>query len=252
MDLKRLIFTLFFYLTFFTQLQSQELDSLFTKINNKIKTYNQENYYSCNVITKEFSMNKQWQTEKIKVTEKIITQKDSVRNEEIIKVTEYQKDKEKDITDEVRKEQTKRLKELEEERSDRTENEESNTLSLSLESFFPFGDSLRDQYHFTLMADTVIDGQSYFRIQAISKEKSRDRIEGTYWIRTDTYTITYMDLHFSQNPRFVKDLRMKLWFTEFDNNRWLPVRIWTHVHVGLIIKNIRMEVEEIYSEYVFE
>ncbi len=252
MKLKPTIFILLFYLAFFAQLHSQELDSLFNKINNKIKTYNRENSYSCYVITKEFSMDKHWQVEKIKVTEKTVTQKEDERNENIIKATEIKKDEEKDITEEVRKEQSERLKELEEQRSVRSDNEETSSLNLSLESFFPFSDSTKDQYTFTLMADTVIDNQSYIRIQADAKEKARDRIEGIYWIETDTYTITYMDLHFSQNPRFIKDLRMKFWFNEFDDNHWLPVTIWTHVHVGLVIKNIRMEVEEKYSDYVFE
>lgn len=193
-------------------------------------------------------MDKHWQAKKIKIIEKVITQKDSIRHEEIIKATEYKKDEEKDITEDVRKEQAKR----EEQRSDSNENEERTGVGLSLESVFPFADSTKEQYNFTLMADTVVDGQSYFRVKAIAKEKSRERIEGIYWIHTDTYTITCMDLYFSKNPRFVKDLHIKLWLNEFEDKHWLPVKIWTHIHVGLLIKNIRTEYEEIYSGYVFQ
>ncbi|MBN2030969.1 hypothetical protein JW824_12085 [bacterium] len=252
MKSKNIAITLFLSLILFTQLQSQELDSLFNQINNKIKTYATDINYSCNVISKEFEMDKNWQVKKIKVIEKVVTQKDSVRNEEIIKATEFEKDKEKDITEDVRKEQAEQLKEQEEQQSDAGENEENGRMSLSLESVFPFADSTRDQYHFTLMADTVIDGKSYFQIEAIAKEESREQIEGIYRIQADTYTITYMDLHFSKNPRFVKDLRMKFWFNEFDENRWLPIKIWTHIHIGILIKNIRREYEENHSDYIFQ
>ncbi len=252
MNRKFLLIIIFINLILITHVQSQELDSLFNQINNKMKTYVTDANYSCNVISKEYEMDKNWQVKKIKVIEKVVTQKDSVRNEEIIKATEFEKDKEKDITEDVRKEQAEQLRELEEEESDPDENEENSAMSLSLESIFPFADSTRDQYHFTLLADTVIDGKSHFQIEAIAKEESSERIEGIYRIQADTYTITYMDLHFSKNPRFVKDLHMKFWFDEFDGNHWHPIKTWTHIHVGLLIKNIRREFEETYSDYGFQ
>ncbi len=252
MNLKNITIAMLSNLILFTQLQSQELDSLFNQINKKINTYHLGSNYSCNVISKEFEMDKHWQVKKIKVIEKVVTQKDSVRNEEIVRATEYEKDKEKDITEDIRKEQAEQLKELEEEQADPDENERNSAMSLSLESIFPFADSTRHQYLFTWMADTVIDGKSYIQIESVAKGKSNEWIEGIYRIQADTYMITHMDLHFSKNPRFVKELRLKFWFNEFDGNRWLPVKIWTHIHVGLLIKNIRREFEETYSDYIFD
>jgi len=248
--------TLFLFLLFsFTigRINAQVLDTLISKINERRVTYNLESDYTCLITTKQNIMDKHWTPKKTTVIEKQITKNRDNYSVDIIRAVEYKKGKEKDITDDVKKENAKNREKSEKEAEEnRGENgEKKHELKLGLDDLIPFGEEQRNQFNFLLIPDTLVNAHRYYRIQTRAIEPSEECYEGIYWIDSDTYAITTIDLHPSKNPKFVKELQMKFWFEEIESNHWLPVQIWTRVYISLLIKKFRIQTEEVYSNYQF-
>ena len=190
-------------------------------------------------------MDKNWKIKKTKLVEKKLKSEQDKAVFEVIRAMEYKKDREKDITEQVTKEYSKAREEAEKHKGDKHQ------ITLGLDELNAFSAENRNQYLFALLADTVVDNTPIHRIRSEATEKSDERFEGIYWIHPETYAITHIDLQPSKNPKMVKKLHMKLWFKEFEGNRWMPVQTWTRVFVNLLIKKIRIESEGLYSDYVF-
>ena len=242
------VFLLFNFIT--VKLHAQELDSLISRINRKQATYNMKSNYTCLITSKQNTMDKNWTPKKTTVIEKQFTKNQENSTVDIISAVEYRKNKEKDITDEVRKEITKNRKN-EGKKGEEESQEEKHELKLGLNDMIPFNVEKHDQFNFLLLPDTLVNTHRYTRIQTRAIEPSDNHYEGIYWIDSDTYAINYMELHPSKNPKFVKELQMKFWFEEMGPNHWLPVKIWTRVFAGIFIKKIRIQTEEVYSNYQF-
>lgn len=233
------------------KLDAQELDSLISRINRKQTTYDMNSDYTCLITSKEHTMDKNWNPKKTKIIEKKFTKNQENRSVDIIRAVEVKKNKENDITDEIKKEMNEKREKEEEEKEEEEDQEEKRELKLGLNDMNPFDVERRDQFNFTLLSDTLVNTHRYSRIQTKAKEPSKDLYEGIYWIDSDTYALTYMEIYPSQNPKFVKELRLKFWFEEMEPNHWMPVQIWTRVFVSILIKKIRIQTEEVYSNYRF-
>ena len=122
-------------------------------------------------------------------------------------------------------------------------------MDLSQDDIFPFGENRRKDYEFDLRQGSLSDKRMVYILETHSQLKSSDYFEGKYFIHPDTFDILRVEIRPAKNSGPLKLLEMHIDFGRIPEG-YLVVRVAkVRIHVGLIIKNIRMESEEIYSDY---
>jgi len=258
MRLLRLSFTLVILWMGAVQAGTQNPDSLIVHVSRKMASYDHDFDYTCLVRSSEYRMDSRWQPVTTRQIGKRLIKQGDVTWFEVIRAVEFEKGREKDITEKVREEYDRARAHAEEEAAgheaengDDGNGEEKHQVSLGMDDINPFQEDRRDLYSFHMLPDTMAQGRRYIRVRTTAVEPSPDVYEGTYRIDPDTYSIDSMALHPSKNPKFVRELALKFRFQDMGGGRWMPVQIKTRVYVNLLIKKIRIETEEVYSEYVF-
>jgi hypothetical protein len=115
---------------------------------------------------------------------------------------------------------------------------------------FPFSEEKRKDFDFELNDGTLIDGRKVYVLETRSKQKSSEFYEGTYFIHPDTFDVLRARIRPAELPGPLKLLEIDIGFERLPGGHLAVRTAKARVHVGLVIKNIRMETEEVYSEYV--
>jgi hypothetical protein len=74
-------------------------------------------------------------------------------------------------------------------------------------------------------------------------------MEGLYYIDRRTFDVLQVEVHFSKNPKMVKRFEMEARFTVLPEGHLVLERSLVRLHVGLVVKSIRMEIQEEYRDY---
>ena len=82
-----------------------------------------------------------------------------------------------------------------------------------------------------------------------AKIRSDKFFEGTYYIDPDTYDVVRAFLQPAKNPGPLKRLEMEFFFQIQPDGYMIPRETRVRIHVGLVVKNIRMEIQEIYKSF---
>jgi hypothetical protein len=227
------------------------VDSLILDIDRRSQAY--EDYQNVNMLVSSETrfMNGKWQPDKIVLTEKRAFQKDGKTWEEIIRVTEQENGREKDLTAKAAEEASKAREKADKAAAEK-DSSDKKEVSLGLGDLFPFSGEKRPLYSFSMLEDTVIENRRLLRIRAEAKEKNEKNFEGVFCIDPETKDVRMVDLRPSKNPKFVKNMRMRMSFDVLPGGRMVVTRTWMRVFASLLIKKIRIEAEETYSDYVFE
>ena len=230
--------------------QDQAGGALLDGIDARTEQYADYDSFSASVVFTMQEMNKRWKPEKIVTVQKRIQQDGEERREVILYATEASRGSEKDVTEEYRDEERKRQERAAKRRKRKEEDGgDGSGFSLSLEDVFPFSAENRDLFTFRQLADTLASGCGVFRIHVEAREPSDKLFNGEYWIDRETLDVVMIDVVPSKNPRFVKALRMKMWFDVRPGDYFVMTKYWMHVDAGFLFKKVRMEVEEVYTDY---
>jgi len=247
-----------FFAVSFLFAQDSGLDSLLQKIEERTESYVDYDSFSALVVSTSREMDKEWNPNEVVVVEKKIIQQREKRREVILKVTEFKKGIEKDVTAEHREQERKRMEKAEKRRLEREEKKGrgdagggggGKSFSISTQEMFPFDPEKRDQFFFRQLGDTAIDGRAVICLETRAKEKSKEFYEGKYYVDRERCDVLMVDLRPSKNPKYVKEMHMKMWFDVLDENYYVIKAYWMRVYAGIFIKKIRMEVEETYEDY---
>ena len=128
--------------------------------------------------------------------------------------------------------------------------EEGGRRELSMDEMFPFGLTERENYIFTRREDTELDGIPVFILETKAKMRTDKYYEGKYYIDKKDYKILKVELQPAKNPSVLKIFEMEAYFQVIPGGYFVLEKTRVRIHVGLIIKNIRMDAEEEYSDYV--
>lgn len=234
--------------------QDSEIESLVQKIEERMERYVDYDSFSAAVVSTSREMDKKWNPKKVVVVEKQIIQQGEKRREVILKATEFKKGVEKDVTAEHREYERKRMEKAEKRRREREgkkkqDGDGEGSFSLSMDELFPFAPEKQEKFFFHQFADTVIDGRAVICLETRAKEQSEKLYEGNYYVDRETYDVLMVDVSPSKNPKFVKEMHLKMWFDVLDENYYVIKAYWMRVYAGIFIKKIRMEVEETYKNY---
>jgi len=221
------------------------------KLHKRIRSYPEMANWEASVLTTLSDMDKNWEPKKKTIVEKLVTVKDNVRIEKILSATEYDADKTKDLTAKYRTEAEKLNK-----KSESSQGEDGGrkggryrSLDLNRDEIFPFGENKIADYEFELREGTLATGQRVHVLETRSRHKSSDIYEGKYFIHQETYDIVRAELQPAKNPGPLKLLEMHIDFDRLPEGFLVIKAAKVRIHVGLIIKNIRMESEETYSNF---
>lgn len=229
--------------------QDSAMDAIIQKIETRMAGYEDYDAFTVSVVSSQKTMDGAWNPKKVVVVDKTITQQGEVRREDILRATQTEKGTTRDITEKYREEQRKREeKKNKETEGDDGKNGERGRVSLGEDEMFPFGPNERSQYTFDQLPDTVVSGRLVYVLQTRAKEKSKELYEGNYYVDQETYDVLMVDLRPSKNPKFVRQMRMKMWFGLLSDH-YVVERTWMRIYAGFLLKKIRMEVEETYTDY---
>jgi len=197
-------------------------------------------------------MDKNWQPKKTTRVEKIVLVVDGLRSEEILSAQETVKGRTKDVTakykEDTRK-QEKKARKRRAKRGDEDEEERGGRLEFTREQMFPFDQEKRVEYSVTRKSGSYVGQRSVYVIETRAKVPSDERLEGLYYIDKQTFDVLQAELHFSEKPKMVKRFELEAQFKVLPEGHLVMERSLLRLHVGLIVKSIRIEAREEYREY---
>jgi hypothetical protein len=230
----------------FSMSADESLESLIEKINSRLAVSQRDSVYSCRVISKTRTMDKNWKPKTTTVIEKRMILNGKENRQEIIRAVEIIKGQETVITEKIQEKLQKSEEKIED-----PEKKKKKELSLSGEDLIPFQETRRNLYEFQQLPDTLVQGVQLYCIRTRALEPSENVYEGLYLIQPETAAIVVIMIHPSKNPRFVKRLNLEMHFIEMPGDRWVLSKMHARVFADLLIKKIRMDTEEEYDNYRF-
>jgi len=238
---------------FSSSLVSPELSTveLVERVHEKIQSTPELDNWQASVLTTLFEMDKNWEPKKKTIIEKLAVVKNRIRTEKILSATEYCEDKTKDLTTKYQAEAAKfnRRNESSKGKKRGRKGGRYRGMDLGQDDIFPFGENRRKDYEFDFREGSLSDKFRVYVLETRSQLRSSDNYEGKYYIHPETFDILRAEIRPAKNPGPLKLLEMIIDFGRIPEGNLVIRTAKVRIHVGLIIKNIRMESEEIYSDY---
>ncbi len=222
------------------------------RVAERLTSYPEMQNFEVNVISLIKEMDKNWKPNKETKVEKWVRMHNGVRQEEILRAWETNKGRSSDVTAKMAEETRKQEEKAQTRREKGEPKAEGRRQSLSIEDMFPFSENKQKLYTFTRHSDSYVGRKSVYVIEARAKTRSKEFVEGMFSIDKRSFDVLQAKVHFAKNPTAVKRFEMEARFRVLEQGflvlQWSRVRI----HVGLIVKNIRIEAEEEYLDYTIQ
>lgn len=231
------------------QEQENNVNEIVEQTAVRLANYPRLKNWQVSVLSTAFRMDKNWQPQKETVVRKTVTVRGEDRTEDIINAVEIEKGKTKDVTEKFRKEALKEKKKREKRRAEGKSEEEGSRRELSMDDMFPFGVTERKNYIFKLLEDTEIEGIPVFVLETRAKMRTDKYYDGKYYIDQNDFKILKVELQPAKNPSVLKLFEMEAYFQVISGGYFVLEKTRVRIHVGLVIKNIRLDAEEVYSDY---
>ena len=226
--------------------QDKDLVYLLDRITDRISSYPENKNWKHTCITKDITMNKQWQPKKTTITKSIETVIDGVPNGEILEVLEIENGVTKDIT----QKKLKDIKDLEEKaKKNRAKEKPQNVYNDMINSLLPFAKDKREKYIFKKLDDSVIESTPVFLIEAKAIEKDENLYEGNYYIDKTTFDVLKIQIKPSKNPMFVDEMEMEVSFLVLPEGGLVVKHSKIRGSAGILGMHIRHITEEDYSDF---
>jgi hypothetical protein len=226
--------------------EDEALVSLMDKISQRINSYPENNNYKAKVLTKVIEMNKQWEPKKTTIIKAITKSRHGDEESEILEATETENGKTSDVTEKVA-EQAEKQKEKA--RHDAEKKQGGKETRNPLDDFFPFDETKRSGFDFRKLDNAVVDGRDVYVIESDAKTKDENRFEGKYYIDQRTLDILKIDVKPSENPLFVKEIRMEIDFEILPEGNFVMKKMTVKAVAKLVFKTIRQVTETEYYDY---
>ena len=229
----------------------QTVEEIADRVSARLDSLDDLPDFKVNVISTLHTMDKDWEPTKTEVVEKIVSIQGKRRIEEILSALEKKRGKVKDLTEKYRKDARKRnekaLREPEE-----SQERGRRDLDLTLKEYMPFTADRRGEFTFRLIGESQWGGQPVYLVGATAREESDRRWNGTYFIHRESFQILRAEISPSKKPGVLKRFIMELDFQSLPGDHLVLLKSRIQIHVGLVVKNIRVVAEESYSDYAFQ
>jgi len=199
-------------------------------------------------------LNSEWKPKRTMTAEKIVTVDGSFWSEEIIRATETEGGRTRDVTKtiqtEARKQAEKQRRSTEDERRNVQRSRGRRSLDLTREEVLPFGPDERSGYEFTSKGLAEFDGAPVILLQSRSLIRSEEKLEGLYYIDPETFDVLRAELTIARKPAPLKRMEIDVDFQILPGGYQVMRKAVMRLHVGIVIKEIRIEAVETFSDYL--
>lgn len=231
--------------------QDADLNALLDRIAERAETRPEIKDWRAKAVSVATEMDKNWQPKKTTRVTKTVAVTGSERSERVIEALQTEKGVTKDLTDEFRREAGEGggAKDKPEENESQTgDGKRGMSRSLSLEELLPFGEKARRNFTFTRLPDEIIEGRTVYILESKAKVKGEKFWEGRYFISPESHDVLRVSLTLSKNPKFVKELSTEIDFQLLPDGNFFIKKTRMKVDAGMVIKHVRMVIEEEYSD----
>lgn len=254
-----------------SSLSADEAAELVAKVGERLASYPKLESWQARALSTTSYMNSAWKPTKTTTVEKIVTVDGRRRSEEILKAVETEGGRTRDITEKMRTEARERAESRERqpdgqksghgrlesdppEENPRGDGERSGSrrrrgLNFSLNEILPFSPEMRTGYNFTIKGPFILNGAPVIVLQSRSKVRSEEKFEGLYYIDPTTHDVLRAELTMAKKPAPLKRMEMEVEFAVLAGGHQVMTRAAIRMHVGLVVKNIRIEAVETYSDH---
>ena len=236
---------------------ADDVQEIVDKTAQRVLSYPEMSHWKASVLSTMYDMDKKWKPKKTTVVEKTVLMKNNMRSESIIKAVEYKKGKSKDVTQKYindaykarEKAARERRKANKKEDRDGDDGADRHRREFSMDEMFPFSEKNRENYEFSLLEETNLEGVSVYVVDARARQRTKESFEGKFYIEKGTFDILRAELQLAKNPSAVKLMEMVMDFLVLPEGYFVAKKMYFRIHVGLVVKNIRREAVEEYSDY---
>ena len=234
--------------------QTPDAAGLVAKIGERIASHPKLDSWRARADSTTFQMNSDWKPKKTTTTEKNVTVDGGRWSEEILSASETEDGKTRDITKKLQEEARDRAEKQARQTPDERKNEQQSrgrrSLDMTRDEVLPFGPDKRSGYDFTVKGTADLDGKPVILLQSRSRIRSKEKLEGVYYIHPETFEVLRAELTLAKKPGPLKRMEMEVDFLVLPEGYQVMKKAVIRIHVGIIVKNIRIEAVETYSDYV--
>jgi hypothetical protein len=237
-------------------LAPQALDpaGLVAKVGERLASFPKLESWQAKAHSTTSHMSSEWKPKKTTTADKVVTVDGGRWSEEILSAVETEGGKTRDVTAklqaEARERAEKQRRSTGEERKDEQRSRGRRSLDMTRDEVLPFGPDKRAGYDFTLKGPAELDGAPVIVLQSRSRVRSEEKLEGLYYIHPETFDVLRAELTIAKKPGPLKRMEMEVDFQVLPEGYQVMKKAVMRIHVGIIIKNIRIEAVETYGDYV--
>lgn len=233
--------------------RAQDAAELAAKVGDRLASLPRPGSWHARVHSTTSYMTSDWKPKKTTTAEKIVTMEGRRRTEEVLSAVETEDGKTRDVTKKAQAEAAENAEKQErqaaKEAKDGKEARGRRGMNMTEDQLLPFGPETRADYDFTVKGAADLDGAPVILLQSRSRVRSDDRLEGVYFIDAATYDVRRAELTLAKKPGPLKRMDMEFDFGFLPEGPMVMAKLIMRIHVGLIVKNIRIEVVESYSDH---
>ncbi len=227
-------------------------EEILERVAERLEAYPELKNMEAHATATVLNMDKDWKPKKTTLVEKIVLVEEGLRSEKILSAQETAKGKTKDVTDKFEKDARKAKEKAQKRRAKRGDGEEEDggeRRDFTVEQMFPFSSERRGEYTFARKGGSYVGQRPVYVVETKAKVPSKERMDGLYYIDKQTFDVLQAEVHFSKNPKMLKRFEMEARFKVLPEGYMVMERSLIRVHVGLVVKSIRVEAVEEYRDY---
>jgi hypothetical protein len=228
--------------------------ALVEKMAERVASYPKLESWQARALSTTSRMTSEWKPKSTVTSEKNISVDGGLWSEEILSATETEDGRTRDVTAKLRTEARERAEKQRrssaDERKDEQRSRGRRSLDIARDEVLPFGPDKRDGYDFALEETTDLDGTSVIVLRSRSHVRSQEKFEGLYFVDPETHDVVRAELTIAKKPGPLKRLEMEVDFGVLPGGHQVMKKAVMRIHVGLIVKNIRIEAVETYSDHI--
>jgi hypothetical protein len=232
---------------------SPEALALVEKMAERQATYPKLESWQARAHSTTSRMTAEWKPKSTTTSEKIVRMDGPYWSEEILSATETEDGRTRDVTAKMREEARERA--AKQRRSTPAEREADQRsrgrrgLDMARDEIFPFGPDKRSGYDFTLEGPSEIDGAPVLVLRSRSLVRADNKFEGLYFVDPETYDVQRVEMTLAKRPSVLKRMEMEIDFAVLPEGHHMMVKAVMRIHVGVVVKNIRVEAVETYTDF---
>jgi len=228
--------------------------ALVEKMAERVASYPKLESWQARALSTTSRMTSEWKPKSTVTSEKNISVDGGLWSEEILNATETEDGRTRDVTAKLRAEARERAdkqrRSSADERNDEQRRRGRRSLDIARDEVLPFGPDKRDGYDFALERTIELDGTPVIVLRSRSRVRTQEKFEGLYFVDPETHDVVRAELTIAKKPGPLKRMEMEIDFGVLPGGHQVMKKAVMRIHVGLIVKNIRIEAVETYSDHV--